>query len=998
MPRLTTPKYLLFICVCVLLVVLLLFFNHGVKKLPVPPPGNTNNVPERTEHIGTATLDNASEHNDAAIGYTFTGKAVRTFPRNKLNSTSVAVPNHKGPERGRMDPWCAQWGVLTTVVEPSQAVQRWVRVEGWCLVIIGDRRSLKVYETRWKPGEGNNAVVYLSPKGQEALNNTFVKIVPWDTFGRKNVGYLYAIMHGASVIWDFDDDNLLKFWVAGAAPEGTLSIDAAIPGDQSAEILIREPHKHNFPTYNPYPVLGAPTLPSWPRGLPPSHIKLPESYDTQTKTYKVKHESVAVLQSLADHQPDLDAIYRITMPVPFSFKRSNETKPLIVPKGVLTPYNSQATLHFEASFWALLLPITVNRQVSDVWRSYIAQRLFWDVGLQVGFLARPLVVKEWNPHSSLRDLAAETDLYQKSEHLVEFLGRWEGKGNTLIERIQELWVTLYEHQFIEIEDITLLQRWLQSLADVGYKFPELIKGHAPWSSPTPQPNKLVKRTDLYQQSEDLVEFLSRWEGKGNTLVEHVKELWAALYKHQYLESKDITLLQRWLKSLVHVGYRFPELVNGRAPWSSPTPQPNKLVKRTDREGEFLDVCETTASLTFWTSDLHDGTRLDIPSALASMGHSVILAGHKQAASPYPFVFQRKGFSVYKRLSQVISLQYRTHTTRLTEKMLKDNFEFYKNDPQIASTDAFMCMFPASMCEMWMPFNKTIVFLPAHRYNLGRCTEKEWNRLNEHLNALVSMDNPKHIIAAESAYDREYLRHYTGLDPLRLYSFSGFYTANNSYAPKRNEILAFGVWDNRLNNKISKFHIKPVHKIYPRYQLSNLVSHPAVVFLPYSVMSYKLTEIYSLCIPLFMPSMNFIRNVMRTVTEDRSSLSLTYCNNAGLDKVMKAHPSSIHPYSPNVNMDKDKEAEFYWLQFADFFHWPHIIYFDDFMDLEKKLGEVNLSKVHDLMVDEVERKKEELLLNLCKASKKVTPGQRVPQDYNVAIEQLYGVPALQVDKM
>jgi len=908
-----TPKRL---CICiVLVVVLLLIFSHGMKQIQDHSPGNTDDASERTDHEvadGAYTFAGETPAIDAAIpgdqSIEFTGEAVRTFPRNKI---PVLVSKYKDPQRVKIDPWCAQWGVLSTVFEPSEAVHRWVRVKGWCLVIVGDKRSPKVYETRWKPGEGSNAVVYLSPEGQEALNNQFVKTVPWNTFGRKNVGYLYAIMHGATVIWDFDDDNLLKFWVAGAAPEGAPSINAAIPGDQSIEVLIREPYNHNFSTYNPYPALGAPTLPSWPRGLPLSHIRLPECYDTQTNTYKVKHQSIAVLQSLADHQPDLDAIYRISMPLPFSFKRSNETKPLVVPKGVLTPYNSQATLHFEASFWALLLPITVSRQVSDIWRSYIAQRLFWDVGLQVGFLARPLVVKEWNPHSNFRDLAAETDLYQKTERLVEFLGRWESEGKTLIECVQELWVALYEHQYIEIEDITLLQRWLQSLVDVGYKFPKLIKGQSSWSSPTPKPNKLAKRKD--------------------------------------------------------------------------------------QEGEHKDVCKTTTSLTFWTSDLHDGTRLDIPSALVHMGQKVIEAGHKQTTSPYQFVFQRKGFTVYKRLSNVILHQYLAHSTRLTEKMLKDNYEFFKRDSQIASTDAFMCMFPASMCEMWMPFNKTIVFMPAHRYNLGRCTEKEWNHLNEHLNALVSMDNPKHIIGAESAYDREYLRHYTGLDPLPLYSFSGFYTANNTYAPKRHEILAFGTWDDRLATKITKFHIHPVHRLYQRYQLSDLVNHPAVVFLPYSVMSYKLTEIYSLCIPLFMPSMTFIRNVRRTVTYDRSSLSSTYCNNAGLDKVMKAHPSSIHPYSPNIDMDKDREAEFYWLQFADFFHWPHIIYFDDFKDLETKLGKVDLSKTHDLMVDEVERKKKELLLNLCKVSKMVTTGQIVPQDYSIAIEKLYGVSTLQVNK-
>ena len=27
--------------------------------------------------------------------------------------------------------------------------------------------------------------------------------------------------HGAKVIWDFDDDNILNFWVPGAAPDKT---------------------------------------------------------------------------------------------------------------------------------------------------------------------------------------------------------------------------------------------------------------------------------------------------------------------------------------------------------------------------------------------------------------------------------------------------------------------------------------------------------------------------------------------------------------------------------------------------------------------------------------------------------------------------------------------------------------------------------------------------------------------------------------------------------
>ena len=43
--------------------------------------------------------------------------------------------------------------------------------------------------------------------------------------GRKNVGYLYAIANGATMIFDFDDDNFIKFWMEGASPDPVLDID-----------------------------------------------------------------------------------------------------------------------------------------------------------------------------------------------------------------------------------------------------------------------------------------------------------------------------------------------------------------------------------------------------------------------------------------------------------------------------------------------------------------------------------------------------------------------------------------------------------------------------------------------------------------------------------------------------------------------------------------------------------------------------------------------------
>ena len=860
----------------------------------------------------TTTFTGSSElcldQPQATTGKVFSGRLVRKFPLNQLRFASFnSVP--EAEDSARNVPRCERWAVLTTIFEPSEAVRRQVRLRGWCLVVVGDRTSPLKYETGWRSGEGsyNDAVVYLSPDEQEHLNSPFVDALPWNHFGRKNVGYLYAITHGARVIWDFDDDNMLKFFIEGAAPTGSPSIDAAIPAEEDRLVEVRTLHNHSHPTYNPYPALGAPSLPSWPRGLPPADIKMAECHNSALKSTQVPQESIAVLQSLADYQPDVDAIYRITMPIPFFFRRVNETRPLMIPTRVLTPYNAQATLHFKNSFWALLLPVTVHGRVSDIWRSYIAQRLFWDTGLQVGFTARPLVVQNRNPHSNLGDLNGEQDLYMKSENLVKLLNSWRGKGTTLVERIEELWVTLYEHRYIEFHDVVLVQLWIQTLLKGGYKFPRLVV-----NAHTPVPLYYTKARDKQQEE---------------------------------------------------VG------------------------------DDKSQACEASKPLTFWTSDMHDGTRAHMASVLSSLGHKVLLL-EKKEYFPYQFVYEMKGVSQYFKKSTVLANDMISVRNKLTEQKVKDNFEFYKNDYHMGHVDAFFCLFPSAKCEVWMPFNKTIVFLPAHRYNLGRCTEMEWKQLNKHLHLLASMDSPRHIIAAASVYDQEYLRHYTGLDPIPLFSFSGFYTNNNLYAPTRDKMLLFGWGQPWLLSELESLNIIPITKLYRQYTLSDLVSHRAVVYIAYSVMSYKLTELYSLAIPLFMPSMKFYRYVQQ-FGQDRSSLSSLFCQNKTLDDQIKPHPSSSHPYSPNLEAEDDSESEYYWLQFADFYQWPHITYFDNVSDLKRKLEVADFDKIHNLMVIENERRKKELQYNWCRATKNIQTGRRVPLNYNLAIRELYNTTRLQV---
>jgi len=165
---------------------------------------------------------------------------------------------------------------------------------------------------------------------------------------------------------------------------------------------------------------------------------------------------LGVLQSLADHDPDVDAVYRLTRPPHFTFSRAPGAPALVVPPGRLAPYNAQATLHTHGALWALLLPSSVHGRVSDIWRGYIAQTLMWDLGLRLAFTP-PSVVQERNPHNWLADMQAEAPLYEQAGALVETLGAWRCDGDeggdhvgdlhapkSLPTCLEQLWVEMYE--------------------------------------------------------------------------------------------------------------------------------------------------------------------------------------------------------------------------------------------------------------------------------------------------------------------------------------------------------------------------------------------------------------------------------------------------------------------------------------------------------------------------------------------------------------------------
>jgi STELLO glycosyltransferases len=98
-------------------------------------------------------------------------------------------------------------------------------------------------------------------------------------------------------------------------------------------------------------------------------------------------------------------------------------------------------------------------RVTDIWRSYFAQRLLWEVGGQLVFLP-PSVFHVRNPHNLAMDFAEEVKLYTEADRLVTFLRDWKPRSRTLPEMAMELAKGMAVETFWADSDAELVSAWV----------------------------------------------------------------------------------------------------------------------------------------------------------------------------------------------------------------------------------------------------------------------------------------------------------------------------------------------------------------------------------------------------------------------------------------------------------------------------------------------------------------------------------------------------------
>ena len=370
-------------------------------------------------------------------------------------------------------------------------------------------------------------------------SSRFTEMMPFKSFARKNIGYLFAINYGAQVIFDFDDDNILLPLEDGKTIPPPFHFGDDLGFDRTVHLkFIQSEKKHDdgisaveIPgiaisrnnetgshlrlAFNPYIFMGASHSNPWPRGFPIDQLKdnfVNGPLDT-TEFGDLPFSSIGVIQSLCNGDPDNDAVFRMTRPdsTKFSFDRSAKSIPLLIPSYAYSPYNAQATTHLYSAFWGLYLPITVPGRVTDIWRSYITQRIMKDIGLHVLYTP-PIVQHERSAHDYLSDFVAERDLYDKTTKLLEFLDGWSSNAATLPARIFELWVGLYEHDYLGLHDVKAAGEWMKTLIAIGYDFPSVnsrpVSKILPQSQPAldGQPYRSFPHFNVNKEGKQFAEF------------------------------------------------------------------------------------------------------------------------------------------------------------------------------------------------------------------------------------------------------------------------------------------------------------------------------------------------------------------------------------------------------------------------------------------------------------------------------------------------------------
>jgi hypothetical protein len=324
--------------------------------------------------------------------------------------------------------------IVTSIAAPNavlQALARGCREHEFQFIVIGDVPS--------PPNFQLDGCRFYGLSEQRELEFEFARKCPTRHYARKNIGYLVALSGGASIIVETDDDNFPEeeFW--------------------------KEPSRRQFVSVasdagwvNVYRYFTDANI--WPRGLPLEQI---QSAIPPFETLAQADVDCPIQQGLANENPDVDAIYRLALPLPQNFRKDRR---VALAGNSWCPFNSQNTTWWRDAFPLLYLPAYCSFRMTDIWRSFIAQRIAWANDWAVLF-HEPTVWQERNEHNLMRDFKDEVPGYLNNSAICEALSQLQLRAGVehLGENLRLCYEKLVSMALVGEQELELLDAWLDDL-------------------------------------------------------------------------------------------------------------------------------------------------------------------------------------------------------------------------------------------------------------------------------------------------------------------------------------------------------------------------------------------------------------------------------------------------------------------------------------------------------------------------------------------------------
>lgn len=300
---------------------------------------------------------------------------------------------------------------------------------GGTLVVAGDTKGPDAYVLR------NSRFVSIADQNQSGFR--LADTLPTKHYARKNIAYLEAIRLGATCLYETDDDN---------RPIHDWKVRDEVVTDYRC--VIRENQWVNVYQYFSNDVI-------WPRGLPLKEVRRPAP--------KIEVAFVPVRcpiqQGLVNNSPDVDAIWRLTQDRPFDFDPGKLS--VLLPPGAWCPFNTQSTWWWPIAFPLLYIPSYCSFRMCDIWKSFIAQRCLWQLGMGVAFHAAE-VIQDRNEHDLSQDFESEIPGYLRNQEIIEILEKCDLMvGEEYIaDNLYRCYTALVDKAIFPEKELDLVRRWL----------------------------------------------------------------------------------------------------------------------------------------------------------------------------------------------------------------------------------------------------------------------------------------------------------------------------------------------------------------------------------------------------------------------------------------------------------------------------------------------------------------------------------------------------------